>query len=370
MATLVMFAPRVSTNCASPFLASPASVLLGVDNWVAHITQDLLEVPHLHLTLTIDDALRPFFQADPLLLKDLLKVASQAVQELLADLYPDVRVGLIYTLHTFGRDLGYKPHVHLVMTTGGLKGDAWTDIEGIPGNRLAAKWRYLLCKRLRQVRPHDEALQRVIDQTYQDHRGFQVHTDSFYPKGLEAARYIGRYLGHPPLATSHLTAYDDHQVTYWYVDTATDQRITVTCSALDFISRLIQHLPPKGLQVVRYAGLYARCIKRRCAHIAQAALEALRAQLPLFALKPLEQFFQSKTWRERIKASFGYDPLQCPRCDQTLELVEIWEPKRGPVWMKRWLETHRLRKAARQAMDQLRSALPRYQQLAFDFNSG
>jgi len=75
------------------------------------------------------------------------------------------------------------------------------------------------------------------------------------------------------------------------------------------------------------------------------------------------------SWRERIKASFGYDPLTCPRCGRTLELVEIWEPKRGHIWMKRWLETHRLRKAARDAMRQIQQARSiRYQQLSFNFD--
>jgi len=58
-----------------------------------------------------------------------------------------------------------------------------------------------LCKRLREICPSDTALQQVIAKTYTDHHGFMVHTESFYPKGIEAARYIGRYLGHPPLAT-------------------------------------------------------------------------------------------------------------------------------------------------------------------------
>jgi len=74
--------------------------------------------------------------------------------------------------------------------------------------------------------------------------------------------------------------------------------------------------------------------------------------------------------RERIKASFGYDPLQCPRCGRTLELAEIWEPKRGHIWMKRWLETHRMRKAARLAMKQLLTRRSRrYYQLAFNFDT-
>jgi len=342
-----------------------------VDRWVNAIAQDLLEAPHLHLTLTTDDVLRPFFHEQRSLLKVLLTAATQAVREGLGDLYPGVRVGLIVVIHTFGRDLGFKPHVHLVLTQGGLKDDAWVEIEGVPGGRLAAKWRYLLCKQLRQARPHDPALHRAIEPGYRDHRGFQVYPDSFYPKGLEAAKYIGRYLGHPPLATSHLTAYNGQQVTYWYIDTATDEKQTVTCSALDFISRLVPHIPPKGMQLVRYVGLYARNIKRQCAELAQAALETLRTQMPLFALEPFVKLFQSPTWRERIKASFGYDPLACPRCGRILELAEIWEPQHGHVWMKRWLETHRLRKAARDALMELREAVRagRYQQLAFNFDT-
>jgi hypothetical protein len=52
-------------------------------------------------------------------------------------------------------------------------------------------------------------------------------------------------------------------------------------TALDFISRLTPHLPPKGMQLVRYAGLYARNIKRKFAQIARTAREALRLQSPL-----------------------------------------------------------------------------------------
>ena len=341
-----------------------------MDNWVNDIATDMLDVPHLHITLTTDDLLRPFFYTDRSLLKLLLQVAAQAVGEVLEDLYPDVRIGMVYTVHTFGRDLGFKPHVHLVITKGGLRKNTWVEIDEIPGNRLASKWRYLLCKTLRQAHPHDPDLQHAITQGYHDHRGFQVYTQSFYPKGLEAAKYIGRYLGHPPLATSHLIGYDGQQVIFWYIDTSTHQRKTVTCSALDFISLLVPHIPPKGMQMVRYAGLYARNLKHKIAPILLAALEALRLQFPLFDIQSLLVTAEHLTWRERIKSSFGYDPLLCPRCGRTLELVEIWEPKRGHIWMKRWLETHRLRKAARDAMRQLQQAHPaRYQQLAFNFDS-
>jgi hypothetical protein len=124
------------------------------------------------------------------------------------------------------------------------------------------------------------------------------------------------------------------------------------------------------MQIVRYAGLYARNVNRKFAEIARTALAALRLQAPLFDLASLPTTPQHLKWREHIKKSFGYDPLQCPRCGRTLELAEIWEPTRRQIWMKRWLETHRMRKAARLAMQQLLTRRSRrYYQLAFNFDT-
>jgi hypothetical protein len=114
----------------------------------------------------------------------------------------------------------------------------------------------------------------------------------------------------------------------------------------------------------------APSIKRRCAELAHTALEALRTQLPLFALEPLRKVLPNPKWRERIKASFGYDPLACPRCGTTMQLAEIWEPKRGHVWMRRWLETHRAIKALRAAFYDLRTRpLGHFRQLGFNFSN-
>jgi hypothetical protein len=81
------------------------------------------------------------------------------------------------------------------------------------------------------------------------------------------------------------------------------------------------------------------------------------------------QTSQHLKWRERIEASFGYDPLECPRCGCIMQLAEIWEPKRGHIWMKRWINTHRMRKAFRQALERIRTEHHHYQQLEFNFDT-
>ena len=83
------------------------------------------------------------------------------------------------------------------------------------------------------------------------------------------------------------------------------------------------------MQLVRHAGLYARNVKAKWAAIARAALDALRRQFPLFNLETFTKAYQRLTWQQRFKASFGRDPLECPKCRIPMRLVEIWEPKRG-----------------------------------------
>lgn len=104
------YAHRVPFSCKTRFCPSCGKVK--VDAWVTTLTRDLLDVPHLHLTLTIDDELRPVFHQDRSLLDVLLQAATQVVRDVLAETHPGVQVGLIYVIHTFGRDLGFKPHVH------------------------------------------------------------------------------------------------------------------------------------------------------------------------------------------------------------------------------------------------------------------
>ena len=105
----------VPFSCKTRFCPSCGKVR--TDEWVNRISQELLDVPHLHLTLTIAQELRQTFHDDRRLLDTMLKVAADAVRQVVAEHYPGLRIGLIYTAHTFGRDLVFKPHIHLVIPT-------------------------------------------------------------------------------------------------------------------------------------------------------------------------------------------------------------------------------------------------------------
>ncbi|WP_424503804.1 transposase [Psychrilyobacter sp.] len=74
-------------------------------------------------------------------------------------------------------------------------------------------------------------------------------------------KYIERYLMRPAIAEYKITKFEENQVTFWYIDVATKEKIFLTLPLFKFISRLILHINPKGFKVIRRCGFYTRNIK-------------------------------------------------------------------------------------------------------------
>ena len=71
-------------------------------------------------------------------------------------------------------------------------------------------------------------------------------------------KYIGRYLGRPVIATSRIDSYDGDNVTFHYNRHEDDKYVVETIPAIDFIKRLIRHIPEKHFKMLRYYGVYAK----------------------------------------------------------------------------------------------------------------
>lgn len=68
-------------------------------------------------------------------------------------------------------------------------------------------------------------------------------------------KYIGRYLGRPVIATSRIEAYDGDSVTFHYNRHEDDVLVTESIPVLEFIQRLILHIPEKHFKMIRYYGI-------------------------------------------------------------------------------------------------------------------
>ncbi len=113
------------------------------------MAEDVLQVNHRHVVFTIDEGLWPIFQKHRNLLKGLMDEGVRVVQEGF-EKKQKITPGIIAGLHTYGAKLNFNPHVHMLVTMGGMKGNGeWKTYDYIPFTMLRkhGKRRYKTIRR-------------------------------------------------------------------------------------------------------------------------------------------------------------------------------------------------------------------------------
>lgn len=307
-------------TCKSRFCTSCGKVY--VDNWVKKMSQEILDTSHRHLVFTIPQQLRAKIYWN----RGLLKVLSDTAARVVMENTQDLTAGIITVVHTFGRDLSFNPHVHVLVTEGGLDSNAsWLGIYFLPYSRLRKQWQYYLLTELRKHLPKRKDISQLIDKLFVEYPvGFYVNAESKMDDAGKAAKYVGRYIARPAIAESRIQSYDGKTVTFSYEDHETGETRLEVLPVLQFIGRVIMHIPKKGYQMVKRYGLYARHIKP----VFRKALELVRkARQLVFSF-----FSRRDTWRQRIINRFRQDPLLCPICGTEMELWFVWHPEYGVLY--------------------------------------
>ena len=88
--------------------------------------------------------------------------------------------------------------------------------------------------------------------------GFHIYANPTLTNNKDVIKYIGRYLGRPVIASSRIDNYDGHNVTFHYNRHEDNKLVVETIPAVDFIKKLIIHIPDKHFKMIRYYGLYAK----------------------------------------------------------------------------------------------------------------
>ena len=222
--------------------------------------------------------------------------------------------GFIMVLHTFGRDLKWNPHIHCLISEGGYSDDGfWRPVHHFNYTYLRNAFRTALLDEM--GRRLGSSFKKIKSQCYTNHKeGFYVYAKPNKCDPETVIKYIGRYLGRPVIATSRIDSYDEDSetVTFHYNRHEDDKYIQETIPALDFIRRLIRHIPETHFKMIRYGGLYARH-REIDKNLHLAISKAKRHTLRDF-----------NKWRTAILSSFGYDPLKCPDCKHEMLFLELY----------------------------------------------
>ena len=194
---------------------------------------------------------------------------------------------------------------------------------------LHKKWQYHLFTMLKQ-RVGTRAIKDKIDALWRKYpRGLVAYLEEGkVPAGGEGlAYYLAKYVVSPPISLRRILSYDGQLVRYWYNDHKTKQRQEEEVSALTFIGRMVQHILPKGFHRIRYYGLHATCKAKKVKGVLTALMVALGR-----LIKGTYRIAVQKTYRTRVLASTGRDPLRCTRCGGEMMLWKVWHPRYGVVY--------------------------------------
>ncbi len=243
----------VAFSCKSPFCLSCAKVY--GQTWVETV-QEMLHpgVQYRHLVLTVPEALRTLlYQHAVPLLEGLMQAARTAMDAVVRHAKRQtLTLGYIVVLQTAGRSATYNPHLHVLMTDGGLRADGtWQPLGYVPYDLLHRMWQEQVLTLITTRLPGDAQAERLVAAMRRRYpRGFVAHLQGdVLPRMKQLTRYLVKYVVSPPMALSRILAYDRVQglVTYWYRDHLSQgKRKVETVERTIFIGRMVQHILPKG----------------------------------------------------------------------------------------------------------------------------
>ena len=280
------------------------------------MAEKVIDAPHRHITFTIPAEFRDFFRLDRTTLNDLFDAVSDTLFYVFRNLSKTEKFipGFIAVLHTFGRDLKWNPHIHVLLCEI-LVGSHRTHfpITYINYASLRKSFQKTISDRLSSR--FGKRIRRLVSKLYKKYcHGFYVHAPQRKCNIRNTIKYIGRYLGRPPIASSRIDSYDGKTVTFHYTRHEDNKTVSESTSAIDFIKKLIVHIPDKNFKMVRYFGFYssesARICSLRGAHLSPLIKKSSRAALR-----------KNNTWRFAMMQAFNIDPIKCPYCGDTMKPI-------------------------------------------------
>jgi len=237
----------------------PACHTRQTQQWVDARTAELLPCPYYHVTVTVPAQLRDVLRSNQSEGYGLLiKAAGEAVLTLCRDKrHMGATPAVLAVFHTWTSAMNYHPHVHLLVSGGGIghDGATWRQAKHrflVPAPALGILVRGKFHDALKKARPDLEA-QVPADVWRREWMAGCKHWGQGETAVLE---YLARYVHRIAITNRRILAINERTVTFRYKNRKQGQWRTCTLSGHEFMRRFLQHVLPKGFHKVRYYGLW------------------------------------------------------------------------------------------------------------------
>jgi hypothetical protein len=232
--------------------------------WLESRRDEMLPIEYFHVTVTIPEELRELFRSNQKTCYSLFMSATKAaILELAQDpRYIGGMVGILMVLHTWTRDLLYHPHLHCLVTGGGITDDGQSWISARKGFLFPLKpLARLIRGKLMAAFAHDHPELILPPQVWD--KEWVTHCTPWGVGEQAILDYLARYAFRIAINNSRLVSMDDETVTFRYQNRDTGQWKNRCIPGEEFIRRFLQHVLPQRFHKIRYFGLW-HPTKRKC----------------------------------------------------------------------------------------------------------
>jgi hypothetical protein len=309
----------------------PKCQALAQAKWIAEREARILPTAHFHVVFTIPSELHALARFRREQVFDVLfKAAARTLLDLGRERL-DAELGATMVLHTWTRDLRFHPHVHAIVTGGGLSldGTRWVATSKdyfMPVKQLGAVFRdhfvQGLCA-LWRIGVFDDfdvpgGLARLFGLVAK--KSWIVYAKRPFGEARHVLRYLGRYTHRVGISNQRMVSMsDDGLVTF-----RTKNGKTVTLRGEDFLARFVDHVLPKQYVKIRHIGLMA-------ASNVSTKLARARELLTGPAAAATVPARTVTTWIEALLALTGVDACRCPVCGGTVVARPLPDASRPPL---------------------------------------
>jgi hypothetical protein len=248
----------------------------GIDSriWVAARKAELLPVQYFHLVFTLPGSLNDFTQLDAGgFYNVLMDASSEELIKMFKEVYGAVPAA-ISVLHTWGSNMSTHPHVHCIVSGGGLdvSGSGWTSTPEdflLDVKELSRRFRDTFARKFRRRFPQHLEPEGVFE------KDWVVFCKKPFAGAEAFVEYVGRYTHRSAISNRRIKDLDPEAgtVTIEYKDYRSEdanglpELKTMELTATEFIRRFLSHVLPRGFRKIRFSGIFAG--RQRTANIAR-----------------------------------------------------------------------------------------------------
>ena len=314
----------------------PKCQSLDTERWLEARKKDLLPISYFHVVFTIPEQLRSIaLRNQRILYQILFKAVAETLKQLGSDpTHIGAQIGFIAALHTWSQTLIDHPHIHCIVTGGGLTmdGTRWISSKKnffIPFDVLSLVFRGKFLSYFKSAYEEGKlkfpgkiselkekaAFSKLLNELYS--KSWVVDCKETFKSPEKVVDYLGRYIHRVAISNDRIVNLEDDKVTFSYRDSADiNRKKYMELDAFEFIRRFLLHVLPDRFVKIRHYGILSTRNRNT---------KLLKCK-ELFGV-PTGGDEEELSWQELVFKLTGVDPTLCPHCGKgKLILCQVLDP--------------------------------------------